>query len=242
MASNTSSPQWINGCDLTAVEALRFLANNDRPSEGEARFNAAHLLQIARELERSIAIVDEQRFASWFEGSKVVDAEGAPLTVYHGTKKGVTTLSPALSGGGLHFGTKAQAEMRAVGGEKQLIAAHLCIRKPARCIDTGGGDWASKIRSAKASGRDGIVYLNRYEGIPPEAFDRALRALAVMRGHAGQRATHEDLDKLRDDQFRQLIPEARDSYIVFSGEQIRPPRPAEEREPEAQPRRERMRA
>ncbi|WP_318870083.1 hypothetical protein [Sinorhizobium meliloti] len=42
---------WPNGCDKTAVEALRYLSRNERPQNGEQRFNWAHLNQIADELE-----------------------------------------------------------------------------------------------------------------------------------------------------------------------------------------------
>lgn len=42
-----------NGCLSEAHEAMRYLANNARPVGGSSRFNAEHLLQIARELERT---------------------------------------------------------------------------------------------------------------------------------------------------------------------------------------------
>ncbi|HIF0960422.1 TPA: hypothetical protein ACXYR6_005400, partial [Klebsiella pneumoniae] len=42
---------WGNGCDKTVPAALRFLAENERPFGGESRFNAAHLYQLAREIE-----------------------------------------------------------------------------------------------------------------------------------------------------------------------------------------------
>ncbi|WP_373559989.1 DUF550 domain-containing protein [Klebsiella pneumoniae] len=42
---------WGNGCDKTVPAALRFLAENERPLGGESRFNAAHLYQLAREIE-----------------------------------------------------------------------------------------------------------------------------------------------------------------------------------------------
>lgn len=44
--------KWWNGCNSTVPEALRFLANNERPTGGEQRFNAEHLLQLAGEIER----------------------------------------------------------------------------------------------------------------------------------------------------------------------------------------------
>lgn len=53
------SPPWpdswlragFNGCLPAAAEALRYLSSNERPSGGEQRFNAAHLLQLADELD-----------------------------------------------------------------------------------------------------------------------------------------------------------------------------------------------
>jgi hypothetical protein len=45
--------RWPNGCDETGPKALRYLAYNPRPSGGEERFNAEHLLQIADELEEA---------------------------------------------------------------------------------------------------------------------------------------------------------------------------------------------
>lgn len=44
--------KWWNGCDREVPAALRFLANNERPSGGESRFNAEHLYQLAGEIER----------------------------------------------------------------------------------------------------------------------------------------------------------------------------------------------
>ncbi|MHC9085386.1 hypothetical protein ACYX7E_10145 [Luteimonas sp. RIT-PG2_3] len=44
--------RWLNGCDKTVPEALRFLARNDRPTGGEQRFNFEHLMQLAAEIEK----------------------------------------------------------------------------------------------------------------------------------------------------------------------------------------------
>ena len=43
---------WRNHCDKTVPKALRFLAENDRPSGGEQDFNRAHLYQLAGEIEQ----------------------------------------------------------------------------------------------------------------------------------------------------------------------------------------------
>lgn len=46
---------FINQCDKQAIEALRYLATHQRPSGGQEKFNAEHLLQIASELMASTA-------------------------------------------------------------------------------------------------------------------------------------------------------------------------------------------
>jgi hypothetical protein len=46
--------KFFNGCDSSAIEALRYLASNPRPAGGQHHFNAEHLLQIANELEKSL--------------------------------------------------------------------------------------------------------------------------------------------------------------------------------------------
>ena len=51
-AAVTVPVKWWNGCDKTVPAALRYLADNERPSGGEERFNCAHLYQLAGEIER----------------------------------------------------------------------------------------------------------------------------------------------------------------------------------------------
>ena len=59
----------INGCFNMAAYALRYLSKNLRPSGGQDKFNAEHLLQIADEIEKSI-----ERSATFFnEAHKASD-------------------------------------------------------------------------------------------------------------------------------------------------------------------------
>ena len=46
--------QWPNYCLETAIEALRYLAENERPDGGNSSFNSEHLYQIADEIEHYI--------------------------------------------------------------------------------------------------------------------------------------------------------------------------------------------
>ena len=57
--------KFINGCDRTAIRALRFLAGNPRPCGGQEEFNAEHLLQIADELEASIPLKESHYPEEW---------------------------------------------------------------------------------------------------------------------------------------------------------------------------------
>lgn len=44
----------FNNCGRHAIDALRFLAKNDRPIGGESRFNRIDLIDTARDLEREL--------------------------------------------------------------------------------------------------------------------------------------------------------------------------------------------
>jgi len=48
--------EWPNHCDETVPQALRYLADHDRPSGGEQRFNSAHLYQLAGEIEQAVTL------------------------------------------------------------------------------------------------------------------------------------------------------------------------------------------
>jgi len=53
-----------------------------------------------------------RNFWRWFGDSKVVDAEGRPLVVYHGTAADFEKFKRSRSDIGMHFGTRGQAEDR----------------------------------------------------------------------------------------------------------------------------------
>ena len=132
---------------------------------------------------------------------------GQPQVLYHGTKEPFTSFDKAKTAdGAFHFGTREQAAMRA-GPRGVLIPVTLQIQRLRRSRDVGGR-WKTKIAAAKSAGFDGIVYLNRYEGILPSTSLRAIE----------QGVT---LDRLSDADFRRFAPEANDSYIAFYADQVR---------------------
>lgn len=137
----------------------------------------------------------------------LTDDTGCALVVYHGTRETFSRLDLSKTvDGGLHFGSQEQARMRA-GKHGRLIAAHVEITSAQRSRDLGGG-WKRRIQQAKAAGHDAIVYLNRYEGLSIERVMQAQREGV-------------ELDTLTDAQFRRYVPEAQDSWIVFSLDQVK---------------------
>lgn len=149
--------------------------------------------------------IDNRPLEEWFKGSRIQDGEGNPIIVYHGTREAFNDFSRSLTvDGGFHFGSLTQAQVR---NRAVAIPVYLKITHPRRSKDTGG-NWRQKIISAKKAGHDGIIYLNRYEGITLETILRA-------------ESKGVDLDKLTDDEFRKFVPEAQDSYIAFYSVQIK---------------------
>jgi len=146
----------------------------------------------------------------WLNDTKIVGEDGLPLMVVHGSNHVIDQFDPTKTlDGGVHFGTVDQANMRSAGNGKNLIPVYLNIVNPRRCKD-GGSDWKKKIQSAKKAGYDGIVYLNRYEGITTERINQ-LSASGMLN----------KLDSLSDKEFKKYVPEARDSYVAFEKMQIR---------------------
>lgn len=188
------------------------------PGTARTRTKAAQAIQlqvwerIAKEIqaEKDASVVNSSPQASL---RKI--AESAPMSngqvLYHATNERFDSLpDPRLtSDGGLHFGSIEQAVMRTRNAGRRIFAAELLIAQPRRSKDTGG-NWANIIKAAKAAGKDAIVYLNRYEGLTTEIIERLSKAGLLDR-----------LDDMTDAQFRRVVPEATDSYIIFSLDQVR---------------------
>ena len=130
------------------------------------------------------AMVRTKAFKDWFglwendpaNASKVVDENGEPMVVYHGTNltvanKGVPFWTFYKD---QHFGTKGQAEEMARAGrldsERKVYEVFLNIRNMKRVKDapqnwklTHSEYWEPIFNEAKADGYDGLVYLNEWE-------------------------------------------------------------------------------
>lgn len=124
--------------------------------------------------EAAISFVKDKRLISILQtnASKVVDTNGEPLVVYHGSRnfdplaqeQGRAVFHQG-NDGGIHFGTLQQANIR--GGDGNANAFFLNIRNIKRTADRD--NHTSIIREAKKEGYDGTVYNNIFEA-PGKSF------------------------------------------------------------------------
>lgn len=123
------------------------------------------------------------------------------LPLWHGSSSRIERFEGDALTGTIHLGTLAQAAMRS--GGKHLHLVEISMPRLKRVQDHGH-DRADQIRKARAAGYDGLVYLNRYEGIEVSSIEAALAKNPGI-----------NLDRISDAAFRKLFPEASDSYLSF---------------------------
>ena len=192
-----------------------------------------------------------KNFWKGFKNTKVVDEKGRPIKLFHSTGAlpfqlndlGFSEFLTDTSEMGAHFGPIQQAnEFLYTSPNKEhrrTMPVYLNINNPLRLIDQGKfeigntakqlyekgvlsqsaydkvldmprHDTRKRIRflheQLRDAGYDGIVYLNRREGLSSTWPD-------------GVRAS--DLDRMSDKEFKELFPEAQDSWIAIAPEQIK---------------------
>jgi len=84
--------------------------------------------------------VREAQFNAWFAGSSVIDGQGRPLVVYHGTDADENfDIFSQTSDVGFHFGSLAAAQARLDQGEAgegaRILPVYLSIKNPLRLPD-----------------------------------------------------------------------------------------------------------
>ena len=108
-------------------------------------------------------------FVEWFGDSKVVDENGEPMMVYHGTKgkdfdEFWTTENYDF---GAHFGNLDQASLFNDQGNSgsRTYPVYLNIENPIRLPDLGGWDWSTVTKALKEKGIE----------VPPEVENERLQ-------------------------------------------------------------------
>jgi GNAT superfamily N-acetyltransferase len=131
-----------------------------------------HLRVITAAKEQPNSVTETPEFKRWFTGSKVVNSDGSPMVVYHGTWESFDEFDTGKSfDGGFHFGTADAANARLGPDEdnmrgRNIMPVYLSIKNPKRLNDDPYDEdtWCEVIAAAKEEGHDGIVYPNRIEG------------------------------------------------------------------------------
>lgn len=159
-------------------------------------------------------------FKRWFGDSKVVDAEGAPLVLYHGTDQDFTEFRHGDVG--FHFGPPEAAnnrldnEKRSDGLlmlEPRVMPVYLSIKNPLRLKDAG--DWGNPDQVANVVS-DAIME----DVIDGDAYDAAVDAKDA---DSGPRVFARIFERMGYDGivYDNVAEGGGDSYIAFRPEQIK---------------------
>jgi hypothetical protein len=105
--------------------------------------------------------IPEQNFKRWFEGSKVVDENGQPLKLYHGSRENFDAFDPEKSfDGGFYFTPdKKYAEEYSKGFRKSdpdgyLKEVYVNIKNPTNTIPNS----KNQMQKMVEQGYDGVIY------------------------------------------------------------------------------------
>ena len=133
---------------------------------------------------------DSEAFLEWFGDSKVVDAQGRPLRVFHGTNARFFSFARDKIGStfeidedGFYFTSDEYladqyaeeavrvARRRGVGGDQTTVAAYISMENP----------WIIEVDTSKKTGKSAIAHFESGEG----QFDRGQQALVRYGADAG---------------------------------------------------------
>ena len=149
--------------------------------EPEIKYGKVEDSELDAEYEQAYKDGDEKKamqmvkdaFKAKYPDTKVVDENGEPMVVYHGTDLDIVNQGKPFYKfyNDSHFGTWEQARDRWPIDKTTIYRVYLNIENPKRVNDMPGywkgassEYWEPKLKKAKEEGYDGIVYENLYEG------------------------------------------------------------------------------
>lgn len=105
---------------------------------------------------------ETEAFRRWFGDSKVVDAEGKPLVVYHGTDTSISTFDESKSRNGFWF----SSDISDAGDYgDNTVEAYLSLKNPAYFERSNGDKGVNEaIAKAKSDGYDGLIVTASEDG------------------------------------------------------------------------------
>jgi len=246
------SPLPVIGDAISGYDAYQ---SAKKGNYGEAALNAIGLLPLIPGLAGTIKNVGQsellQKIASsddikkWAKNSKVVDSQGNPLTLYHGTTSDFDKFNTSISEMGTHFGPVGQANQFTVGVEGGNVRpVHLNIKNPLRMNDSGGFyplDVAQDLMDRKLLTQDdykkvySLLDNNKDSGaikhIQKRLIDQGYDGMVYLNKHEGfdkdvasklLKGNYSTLKNMSESDFLKLAPTAQESYIAFKPNQIKP--------------------
>lgn len=197
-AANLEALQEVldrEGVDLATAtdDEIRALLNGERP--------AGQTLEQARK-----AQTDSPEFKAWFGGSKVVDTDGKPLVVYHGSDTNITEFDPnKTQDGNLWFSSdrnKIESGEAGAAGTSNIIPVYL------RADKLAGWDEYERLTIDQiiAEGYDGIQLDDDYIVFSPEQIKSAV----------GNRGTFDPADPNILNQSQQASQELGEKNLILA--------------------------
>lgn len=110
-------------------------------------------------------VTESQQFKRWFGNSKVVNADGTPMMVYHGTNADFNTFQQE---NGAYFFSESRDYAESMAEERggdRVVEAYISMEKPYTVTLSPGKfsdnfEEAPYIRYAKENGYDGVIFEN----------------------------------------------------------------------------------
>lgn len=162
------------------LEALKAEAPQETPKQAGVKWPGV--------LEQAGRQTETPEFKRWFGDSKVVDGEGKPLVVYHGTGGDFDVFRPGVARA-IWFAADAGYAGKYVsaldGAENNVMPVHLSVQNPLIVDMKGGADlprglkgllrYANSLEDvvgiAKQQGHDGVIFKNRARTVEGFASD-----------------------------------------------------------------------
>lgn len=191
------------------------------------------------------AVIETPEFKSWFGKSKIVNPDGTPRVLYHGTLyqwDDASKFDPRKGELGIHLGEQEIANLfaKSIGmpnDAPRMYPVYVSLQNPLRLQDNGSWGWGTlnqrpdlfpreEVTAAwkagkkpqdviKAKGFDGVEYINRRE--------TPISSLELSKRLGGPDENERRVNAMTDEEFLAKVPEATMSYIVFDADQIKSP-------------------
>jgi hypothetical protein len=167
-------PQPLSEAQFLAAEAPLAPATGGRPAASTRQASRM------RQTRGAIAVPGKQtetpEFKKWFGDSKVVDAEGKPLVVYHGTSKPISAFRRKEGGRAIWFTDSSPTAETYAGAPEGIVGANVVpsyvTMKNPMVFDAEGATWDSLsykgkrvstddlAEMAEEAGNDGLIVRN----------------------------------------------------------------------------------